>query len=72
MVEDFLEIFMDDFSFSGENFQKYLDNLAKVLKRCEEADLVLNWKICHFMVTEGIVLGHRISKKGIKVDATKV
>ncbi|KAK9008818.1 hypothetical protein V6N11_080296 [Hibiscus sabdariffa] len=68
MVEEFLEVFMDDFSVSGENFDSCLGNLAKVLKRCEEADLVLNWEKCHFMVNEGTVLGHKISSKGIEVD----
>ncbi|KAL4304006.1 hypothetical protein GQ457_10G014230 [Hibiscus cannabinus] len=72
MIEDFLEIFMDDFSISGDDFQKSLGILAKFLKRCEEANLVLNWEKCHFMVTEGIVLGHKISHKGIEVDKAKI
>ena len=38
---------------------------------CEESNLVLNWEKCHFMVQEGIVLGHKISKKGIEVDKAK-
>ncbi|KAL4388732.1 hypothetical protein GQ457_09G016560 [Hibiscus cannabinus] len=72
MVEEFLEVFMDDFSMSGETFDSCLGNLAKVLKRCEEADLVLNWEKCHFMVNEDVVLGHKISSKGIEVDKAKV
>ncbi|KAL4310799.1 hypothetical protein GQ457_01G020300 [Hibiscus cannabinus] len=72
MVEEFLEVFMDDFSVSGETFDSCLGNLAKVLKICEEADLVLNWEKCHFMVNEGTVLGHKISSKGIEVDKAKV
>nr|GEZ18364.1 reverse transcriptase domain-containing protein [Tanacetum cinerariifolium] len=44
----------------------------KILQRCEDTNLVLNWKKCHFMVTEGIVLGHKISKSGIEVDRAKV
>ncbi|KAL4311744.1 hypothetical protein GQ457_01G025110 [Hibiscus cannabinus] len=48
------------------------DGDHQVLKRCEEADLVLNWEKCHFMVTEGIVLGHKISHKGIEVDKAKI
>ncbi|KAL4303983.1 hypothetical protein GQ457_10G009550 [Hibiscus cannabinus] len=72
MVEEFLEVFMDDFSVSGETFDSCLGNLAKVLKRCEEADLVLNWEKCHFMVKEDTVLGHKISRKGIEVDKAKV
>nr|GFA69935.1 reverse transcriptase domain-containing protein [Tanacetum cinerariifolium] len=40
--------------------------------RCEDTNLVLNWKKCHFMVKEGIVLNHKISKSGIEVDRAKV
>ncbi|KAK8578727.1 hypothetical protein V6N12_069071 [Hibiscus sabdariffa] len=72
MVEDYLEVFMDGFSVSGDNFDSCLGNLAKVLKRCEESDLVLNSENCHFMATEGTVLGHKISSKGIEVDKAKV
>ncbi|KAL4361204.1 hypothetical protein GQ457_04G025620 [Hibiscus cannabinus] len=72
MVEDFLEIFMDDFSVFGDNFDTCLSNLEKVLTRCEETDLVLNWEKCNFMVDQGIVLGHKISSKGIEVDKAKV
>ncbi|CAM8938028.1 unnamed protein product [Rhodiola kirilowii] len=39
---------------------------------CVEVNLVLNWEKCHFMVKEGIVLGHKITKKGIEVDKAKV
>ncbi|GJW86788.1 hypothetical protein Tco_0162128 [Tanacetum coccineum] len=39
---------------------------------CEDINLVLNWEKCHFMVKEGIVLGHKISKTGIEVDKAKV
>ncbi|XP_060170690.1 uncharacterized protein LOC132601630 [Lycium barbarum] len=71
MVEDFLEVFMDDFSIVGDSFDDcldYLDHLGQVLKRCEEIHLVLNRKKCHFMVKEGIFLGHKISEKGVEVD----
>ncbi|XP_070047272.1 uncharacterized protein [Nicotiana tomentosiformis] len=62
MVEEFLEVFMDDFSDVGDSFEEFLDNLDKVLAHCEETNLVLNWEKCHFMVKEGIVLSHMISK----------
>nr|CAH65917.1 OSIGBa0102O13.8 [Oryza sativa] len=48
------------------------ENLDKVLQRCQEKDLVLNWEKCHFMVREGIVLGHRVSERGIEVDRAKI
>nr|GFA17569.1 reverse transcriptase domain-containing protein [Tanacetum cinerariifolium] len=43
-----------------------------MLKRCEDTKLALNWEKSHFMVKEGIVLGHKISKKGIEVDKEKI
>ena len=63
---------MDDFSIYGSSFDDCLSNLARVLQRCEETNLVLNWEKCHFMVKEGIVLGHKISEKGIEVKKDKV
>ncbi|MCQ7416404.1 reverse transcriptase family protein, partial [Salmonella enterica] len=72
MIESTVEVFMDDFSVFGGSFQNCLENLGKVLKRCEDTHLVLNWEKCHFMVKEGIVLGHRISKNGLEVDRAKV
>ncbi|XP_060216627.1 uncharacterized protein LOC132644089 [Lycium barbarum] len=72
MVEDFLEVFMDDFSVVGDSFEDCLGHLGQVLRRCEETNLVLNWEKYHFMVKEGIVLGHKISEKGIEVDQAKI
>ena len=72
MVEKTIEIFMDDFSVLGNSFDNCLENLRSVLIRCEETNLVLNWEKCHFMVQEGIVLGHRISARGIDVDRAKL
>ncbi|GJV46072.1 reverse transcriptase domain-containing protein, partial [Tanacetum coccineum] len=43
-----------------------------MLQRCEDTNLCLNWEKSHFMVKEGIVLGHKISKNGIEVDKAKV
>ncbi|XP_024046598.1 uncharacterized protein LOC112100952 [Citrus clementina] len=72
MVERFLEVFMDDFSVFGDSFDQCLHHLTLVLQRCIEKNLVLNWEKCHFMVKQGIVLGHIISSKGIEVDKAKV
>ncbi|KAK1664420.1 hypothetical protein QYE76_052579 [Lolium multiflorum] len=70
--EKIVEVFMDDFSVYGNSFDDCLRNLDKVLQRCEETNLVLNWEKCHFMVNEGIVLGHKIYERGIEVDRAKV
>ncbi|KAJ0754891.1 putative nucleotidyltransferase, Ribonuclease H [Helianthus annuus] len=72
MVGESLEIFMDDFSIFGSSFETCLDQLDKVLKRCVETSLVLSWEKSHFMVQEGIVLGHVVSSRGIEVDRAKV
>nr|GEX84120.1 reverse transcriptase domain-containing protein [Tanacetum cinerariifolium] len=65
-------LFMDDFSIFGNSFETCLSHLEKMLKRCEDTNLCLNWEKSHFMVKEGIVLGHKISKNEIEVDKAKV
>ncbi|GJU39246.1 reverse transcriptase domain-containing protein [Tanacetum coccineum] len=72
MIEKTMEVFMDNFSFFGNSFSTCLSNLEKMLKRCEDTNLGLNWGKSHFMVKEGIVLGYKISKKGIEVDKAKI
>ena len=72
MVEKCIEVSMDDFSIFGPSFDCCLTNLELMLRRCVEANLVLNWMKCHFMVQERIVLGHKISARGIEVDKAKI
>nr|GEY24773.1 reverse transcriptase domain-containing protein [Tanacetum cinerariifolium] len=72
MVEKMMEVFMDDFSVFGNSFENCLSRLDKMLQRCEDTKLCLNWEKSHFIVKEGIVLGHKISKNGIEVDKAKV
>jgi hypothetical protein len=71
-IEEIVEVFMDDFSVYGKTFMDCLADLENVLTRCAKVDLVLNWEKCHFMVKQGIVLGHVISERGIEVDKAKV
>nr|GEY81248.1 reverse transcriptase domain-containing protein [Tanacetum cinerariifolium] len=72
MIEQTMEVFMDDFSVFGNSFSTCLTNIERMLKRCKDTKLALNWEKSHFMVKEGIVLGHKISKKGIEVDKAKI
>ncbi|KAJ0568662.1 putative nucleotidyltransferase, Ribonuclease H [Helianthus annuus] len=72
MIESSMEVFMDNFSVYGNSFDECLKNLERMLKRCVETKLMLNWEKCYFMVTEGIVLGHKISRDGIEVDRVKI
>ncbi|GJX48800.1 reverse transcriptase domain-containing protein [Tanacetum coccineum] len=72
MIEESVEVFMDDFSVFGNSFDNCLNNLDKMLQRCKDAHLVLNWEKCHFMVKEGIVLGHKVPEAGFEVDEAKI
>ncbi|GKE41081.1 reverse transcriptase domain-containing protein [Tanacetum coccineum] len=72
MIEKTMEVFMDDFLVFGSSFSTCLTNLEKMLKRCKDTNLALNWEKSHFMVKEGIVLGHKISRSGIEVDRAKI
>nr|GEZ46370.1 reverse transcriptase domain-containing protein [Tanacetum cinerariifolium] len=72
MVEKTMEVFMDDFSVFGNSFENCLSRLDKMLQRFEDTKLCLNWEKSHFMVKEGIVLGHKISKNRIEVDKAKI
>nr|GEV79888.1 reverse transcriptase domain-containing protein [Tanacetum cinerariifolium] len=72
MIEKTMEVFIDDFSIFRNSFETCLSLLEKMLKWCEDTNHCLNWEKSHFMVKEGIILGHKISKNGIEVDKAKV
>nr|GEX94643.1 DNA-directed DNA polymerase [Tanacetum cinerariifolium] len=72
MIEETMEVFMDDFSVFENSFSSCLSHLDIMLQRCEDTKLVLNWEKCHFMVKEGIFLGHKIFKNRLEVDCAKV
>nr|GEY11561.1 retrovirus-related Pol polyprotein from transposon 17.6 [Tanacetum cinerariifolium] len=72
MVEKTMEVFMDDFLVFGNSFENFLSRLDKMLQRCEDTKLCLNWEKSHFMVKEGIVLSRKISKNRTEVDKAKI
>ncbi|RDX69867.1 Retrovirus-related Pol polyprotein, partial [Mucuna pruriens] len=72
LLQECMEVSMDDFTIYADSFDTCLENLSKVLTRCIDTNLVLNFEKCHFMVTEGIVLGYLVSNRGIEVDKEKV
>jgi hypothetical protein len=63
---------MDDFTVYGDTFQEAVENLEKVLIKCQETNLSLSHEKCHMLCTEGVVLGHHISPTGIQVDLAKI
>ena len=72
MVNDSMDIFMDDFTPYGCEFEEALKNLEKVLTRCEQTQLSLSTEKCHMMMSEGVLLGKFISIDGIQVDPSKI
>ncbi|RDX95408.1 Retrovirus-related Pol polyprotein, partial [Mucuna pruriens] len=72
LLQDCMEVFMDDFTMYVDSFDACLENLFKVLTRCIDTNLVLNFEKCHFIVIEGVVFGHLVSNRGIEVDKSKV
>ena len=67
-----MEVYMDDIIVYGGDFEECLTNLEAILQRCIQKNLVLNSEKFHFMVNQGIVLGHVISSREIKVDKVKI
>ena len=65
MVNENMDIFMDDFTLYGSDFEEALKNLEKVLTRCEQTQLSLSTEKCNMMMSEGVVLGHFIYANGI-------
>ncbi|RDX62420.1 Retrovirus-related Pol polyprotein from transposon 17.6, partial [Mucuna pruriens] len=70
--ESCIKVFMDNFMVYSHPFGACLESLSKVLDRCIKTNLVLNFGKCHFMVTEGIILRHLVSNKGIEVGKAKI
>ena len=71
-IGESMEVFMDDFSVFGPSFDACLERLTQILDVCVKKCLLLSWEKSHFMVREGIVLGHLVSSKGLEVDKVKV
>ena len=69
---DSLEVFMDNFSVFGNDFESCLAHLTKILNVCVRKRLVLSWDKSHLMVRDGVVLGHIVSGKGLEVDNAKI
>ncbi|GJR66824.1 reverse transcriptase domain-containing protein [Tanacetum coccineum] len=62
----------DDTCFSIDVIDEILEEDFDALLKEGNAHLVLNWEQCHFMVKEGIVLGHKVSEAGLKVDKANI
>ena len=66
MIEEIMEVFMDDFLVYGKTFNHYLENLDKVLQRCQEKDLVLNWENATLWSVKASFLGISCLRGGLR------
>jgi hypothetical protein len=72
LINEGIEVYMDDFTPYGTNFDQAIRNLEKVLERCISTRICLSREKCHMMMIEDVVLGHYVSAYGIKVDPAKI
>ncbi|GJR86084.1 reverse transcriptase domain-containing protein [Tanacetum coccineum] len=72
MIEESVKVFMYDFLVFGNSFDNCVNNLDKMLQCYKDAHLVFNWEKCHFMVKEGIVLGHKVFEAGLEFYKAKI
>eukprot|EP00253_Pinus_taeda_P031367 PITA_31367 len=72
LIKEGLEVYMDEFTPYGDEFDPALDTLEKVLQCCISTRLCLSREKCYMMMTEGLILGHYISAASIQVDPAKI
>ena len=71
-LRDFLEIFMDDLCIHSSDRMEHIEHLKKIFEKCQVYSICLNPEKCKFMVRQGKILGHIVSKNGISTDMDKV
>ena len=71
-LRDFLEIFMDDLCVHSNERMDHIDHLKLIFVKCRLYRICLNPEKCKFMVRQGKILGHIVSKNGISTDMDKI
>jgi hypothetical protein len=66
--DKFVAIYLDDLTVFSNSNAKHLVHLRQTFDKCRKFGLSLNPKKSHFSMLEGKLLGHIVSKDGIKVD----
>ena len=65
-------IYLDDITIFSKRRGEHMFHLRQILERCRKYGISLNPKKCVFAVTEGKLLGHIVSKKGISIDPERI
>lgn len=71
-IHDFLVVYQDDITVFSKSDNEHLDHLRRVFIKCRKFGISLNPKKTLFGLEEGKLLGHIISKHGIRIDPTRI
>eukprot|EP00253_Pinus_taeda_P032587 PITA_32587 len=71
-IHDFLVVYLDDLTPFSKSDQEHLNHLRKIFMTCRKYDISLNPKKSMFALEEGKLLGHIISKDGIRIDPERI
>ena len=63
---------MDDLCVHSQEREEHIEHLKLVFEKCRVYQICLNLEKCKFMVRQGNILGHIVSKNGISTDADKI
>ena len=65
-------VYLDDITIFSKKREEYAFHLKQIFKSYRKYGISLNPKKCMFAVTEGKLLGHVVSKKGISIDPERI
>jgi len=66
--DKFVVIYLDDITVFSHSREDHIKHMERVLEKCRRFGISLNPKKSNFVVDEGKLLGHVVSKDGIKID----
>ena len=70
--DKFVVICLDNITVFSKNDEKHIQHLERVFQKCMKFGVCLNPKKSHFSLEEGKILGHIISKDGIRFYPSRV
>ena len=71
-IHDFLVVYLDDLTPFSKSDQERLKHIRQVFLTCRKYGISLNPKKSLFGLEEGKLLGHIISKDGIRIDPERI
>ena len=72
MGDEFVVVYLDDVTIFSKSDEENLQHLQKAFIKCRNFGLSLNPKKSLFALEEGKLLGHIVSKEGVKIDPARV